>query len=670
MPIRSLLVAQFLLNQSISYMFESSLLSRLFGIFFVVFLLSNIAIAQVFPSYEVIFDNFDYSNSSVNDSHYNEDRFALQNGISNSLFGENAWMTRSGIQSNLGPMWYYYNWRWDLVGEPDVLESDIFVQDGRLVLRNLPNHAAPADSTQPQQHPNQVQSGFRAQTGTWAVKTRIDNLDNLGYWTQAFWVVNEARLASSSSPNGSGTEFNFEYTNWFSIGTNQTDDNSDDEWWVDNKWAGALHDAGSIDMNTSPIPVSKRWLIPYMANGVRMDEISSETISASDPRTRGGVPYQNPANNSSPEFSCYVNDNGSDDPGPNGEFTPVYPLNGIPLEYQEERPDVCRSMMFNYLRTHQRIDVILSIHYDGSDVRFGILALSHGRGFARMEGRAALDRRAQPLTTTLDNHTNSTIQAGRNVDFEFDWFYYADDASLDGWDIYVDVGNFQGSGLSRVNTDGRSLRAPNQYQMGVSIYGPSTKYNYYHAVPIQRQSNGIHLEWQAAKALQNGTCSSWFSFAEGSFALMPSQIPAVSKCLRARLRDDYAAVWGQNPNTWYYSSTLYLGGGGSGAVQSPANSPDQEAFSIEMGLSAPLPNPTQAQALLVLSLPTEANVLATAYDALGRQVAIIESGTFESGNHVLKFNGDGLPTGTYTVQAKVRTDSEHRVFTRQVTIIQ
>lgn len=64
-------------------------------------------------------------------------------------------------------------------------------------------------------------------------------------------------------------------------------------------------------------------------------------------------------------------------------------------------------------------------------------------------------------------------------------------------------------------------------------------------------------------------------------------------------------------------------------------------------------------------LPAAAEVSVTAYDALGRRVAVLHVGPLTAGRHVLPLDGAGLPVGVYLLRASVRTNSRKSLVTTQ-----
>lgn len=75
-----------------------------------------------------------------------------------------------------------------------------------------------------------------------------------------------------------------------------------------------------------------------------------------------------------------------------------------------------------------------------------------------------------------------------------------------------------------------------------------------------------------------------------------------------------------------------------------------EAFS----LSPAYPNPFNPVTSTVLSLPVETDVRAEVLDMLGRSVDLLEDGVLSAGQHILTFDANQLPSGSYYI--RVQTD--------------
>lgn len=69
-------------------------------------------------------------------------------------------------------------------------------------------------------------------------------------------------------------------------------------------------------------------------------------------------------------------------------------------------------------------------------------------------------------------------------------------------------------------------------------------------------------------------------------------------------------------------------------------------------LHAPHPNPFNNAATITLDMPVTGRGMVAAYDALGRQVALLHEGELQAGTTTLRFDGEGIRSGIYVIQAQ------------------
>jgi len=90
----------------------------------------------------------------------------------------------------------------------------------------------------------------------------------------------------------------------------------------------------------------------------------------------------------------------------------------------------------------------------------------------------------------------------------------------------------------------------------------------------------------------------------------------------------------------------------------------------EFALSEARPNPARAAVTLDLALPAAARVRLSAYDVLGREVAVVRAGdALPAGRHVVVWDAT-VPSGVYVLRAEVWPSGEApaRTFTRRVAV--
>ncbi len=72
----------------------------------------------------------------------------------------------------------------------------------------------------------------------------------------------------------------------------------------------------------------------------------------------------------------------------------------------------------------------------------------------------------------------------------------------------------------------------------------------------------------------------------------------------------------------------------------------------EFALLQNYPNPFNPSTTISFSLPDAAEVSIVVFDALGRQVATLMTGTLGAGTHDVSFGADNLSAGLYSYQLK------------------
>lgn len=83
-------------------------------------------------------------------------------------------------------------------------------------------------------------------------------------------------------------------------------------------------------------------------------------------------------------------------------------------------------------------------------------------------------------------------------------------------------------------------------------------------------------------------------------------------------------------------------------------------------ISAPQPNPFVSATRFELVVEERVDLSVTVFDALGREVVKLHSGSLEPGSYPLSFDGEGLPTGLYVIRAM---DSHGAIATRSVALV-
>jgi hypothetical protein len=130
-----------------------------------------------------------------------------------------------------------------------------------------------------------------------------------------------------------------------------------------------------------------------------------------------------------------------------------------------------------------------------------------------------------------------------------------------------------------------------------------------------------------------------------------------------------------------YDSALYVSTRGAAASDPAGNAvagnalwrvertpPTSEEDAVRVSrtfLHPAFPNPFADATTLRFELPVSERVRVEVYDLLGRRVALLADGTRSAGEHTLRWDGRGLPTGLYFVRLRTGGD----VQTRRVALV-
>jgi hypothetical protein len=72
------------------------------------------------------------------------------------------------------------------------------------------------------------------------------------------------------------------------------------------------------------------------------------------------------------------------------------------------------------------------------------------------------------------------------------------------------------------------------------------------------------------------------------------------------------------------------------------------------------PNPFNPVTTIPFDLPEASRVQIQIYDLTGREVAVVASGQYSAGSHMVTFNGSGLPSGIYIIRAQMLSEDPKR----------
>jgi len=72
------------------------------------------------------------------------------------------------------------------------------------------------------------------------------------------------------------------------------------------------------------------------------------------------------------------------------------------------------------------------------------------------------------------------------------------------------------------------------------------------------------------------------------------------------------------------------------------------------------PNPFNPVTTIPFDLPEASRVQIQIYDLTGREVAVVASGQYSAGSHMVTFNGSGLPSGIYLIRAQMLAEDPQK----------
>lgn len=104
----------------------------------------------------------------------------------------------------------------------------------------------------------------------------------------------------------------------------------------------------------------------------------------------------------------------------------------------------------------------------------------------------------------------------------------------------------------------------------------------------------------------------------------------------------------ENGTTYTYNLVVVNMNGSRDVLDTQSAVPQLGSGSVtEFALAQNFPNPFNPETSISFSLPEISNVELKVFNAIGQEVAVLANGTYSSGNHVVKFSGEGLSSGVY-----------------------
>ena len=95
----------------------------------------------------------------------------------------------------------------------------------------------------------------------------------------------------------------------------------------------------------------------------------------------------------------------------------------------------------------------------------------------------------------------------------------------------------------------------------------------------------------------------------------------------------------------------------------------QIAAPAALALHVPRPNPARGTAVVPFEVPVAGDVRLTAYDVLGREVAVLVDGEREPGAHEARLEADRLAAGVYVVRLVAEGEAGPEAAVRRLTVV-
>lgn len=587
------------------------------------------------PGYQVIFDDFNYHDLGYPDSTH---------GL--LLFGRNHWFNRAGSSQFTDQAWYYYQWRWQALGR--VINPNARITLNTRFPYSIKLSATPGYTRRydlPNEVPLQIQSGFLYETGTWSINARFDDLENISYFTQAFWLISPVATDRSTVDQAEWSELNFEWQNWFAIDSVPNSSEIDtlltnDTWAQGNLWVKTLGFEGPA-FPQGRLPANQ--LRTYMANGTHMFGRSIGTAFETG-ETAGGIPMRNTLLNDAAPFTCYKS-------------------NAAGITHISDPLECMRSITRSNAPNHW---VQLIIQYDGDDAVFSMyIPEPEEAGHTFMSARVALNERSLPLVTTLGIHTPNQRISLANEEapvFELDWFYYSPETDLSFADIRRDVATFRELSWERVNLDEAQLSHGELTPWRIEEFNhPSATSRGWSVRPVMRLTNGLEIQWNyRTRGINDSFFSPWSGWQSGGFRFEVPGNPYEVE-MDVRVRDHHAmehserSFWASKPCMRYNYETQTISDCTGGPQTERRASFDQ--LPRDLLLDQIYPNPVNNKATIRIGLRYEEPYELAVFDSLGRKQATIASGTLPVGYHLLEWYPKDLAAGQYFLVLRSRNTS-------------
>ncbi|GAB5519090.1 MAG: hypothetical protein RhofKO_13410 [Rhodothermales bacterium] len=461
--------------------------------------------AQTLPPEGVVFDDLRYAPQLYTG------RPDLP-GAAGTLFGENTW---NGGLSERAWNFHHLDNACTLADHTSIEVTDT----GEVVFRIEP-HDQPTDVAYDCNQINpDIVFGLMERTGTWAVRVKLTDLEPLTPFTETFWLHSAHQAQANDEKYW--VEVNYEWQNWFSLKSYDADV-TNDRWWGSWEWPKVMGYAE----NAPVLPTQRKT---YMSTAARVYEWNSSPFSLIG--SEGGAPLRNPllANTDANNFTCYRS-------------------SGVFARENLDGPACMRA-----ITASPNQYAILLFRYDGRTLTYSLaLPNPNGAGGLRMDRQLTIGRHFQRMLPIIGSKV-AVVSPNRTAEMVLDWYFYSPNATLDVNQVLRLTRSFQAQGITRLNTTGRSLVAPDPTPWTADILPPTPSAGNpleFVVQPTPRGANNHTVEWRTTNPCTNRT-SDWV---QGSFAYRP---PAAQTCDTIQVEVRVDDFWRTDRPEWATACTRY-----------------------------------------------------------------------------------------------------------------
>ena len=177
-----------------------------------------------------------------------------------------------------------------------------------------------------------------------------------------------------------------------------------------------------------------------------------------------------------------------------------------------------------------------------------------------------------------------------------------------------------------------------------------------YASEVMDEESGLILDLASVSLLEQ----------EGDYASALAEITTIIAVLPPE-QSDLARELGQAASVIEARAEQQAGGGVQASAVASALGETVATYALE----ASYPNPFNPSVTVPFAVPEAAQVEVVLYDVLGRRVAVLANGLFDTGRHMVRFDGSNLASGVYVLRTVIEAEAGGLVkaFTQRLTLL-